>query len=44
MTQEGDTLPKIAAATGIALERLQELNPGVNAAALLDPGKPIRTH
>ncbi len=43
ITREGDTLTKISAATGLSMERLQELNPGVNPAALLKAGDPIRT-
>lgn len=43
LTKEGDTLTKISAATGLSLERLQELNPGVNASALLKAGNPVRT-
>jgi LysM repeat protein len=43
VTKEGDTLTKISAATGLSLERLQELNPGVNPTALLKGGDPIRT-
>jgi LysM repeat protein len=43
ITREGDTLTKISAATGLSMDRLKELNPGVNPSAQLDPGNPIRT-